>query len=83
MPPEAIDILQRALDLPVDTRAELNAQLLQTLEGDDGDVEAEWNAEIARRVAELDSGAVKTVPWEQARKQIRGKPHRTDRRSAG
>jgi putative addiction module component (TIGR02574 family) len=31
---------------------------------DDPDVEEAWRAEIERRVAELDSGAVETVPWE-------------------
>jgi len=31
---------------------------------DDPDIEEAWRAEIERRVAELDSGAVETVPWE-------------------
>ena len=36
----------------------------------DPDVEAAWDAEIIRRVGELDSGLVKTIPWSEARQQI-------------
>ena len=32
--------------------------------------EEEWNKEIAHRIAELDSGKVKPVPWAEARRQI-------------
>ena len=34
------------------------------------DVEAAWTREIARRVAELDAGMVKTVSWEEVRKEL-------------
>ena len=30
----------------------------------------EWDAEIARRIEELDSGKVKTIPWEEVRRLI-------------
>ena len=30
----------------------------------------EWNEEIAKRIAELDSGEVKPIPWDEARRQI-------------
>ena len=46
--------------------------------GDDPDsdalenVAAAWDAEILRRLAELDSGAVRPVPWAEARRLIRG-----------
>ena len=36
----------------------------------DEDSEAAWSAEIARRLGELDSGAVKPIPWEKARRMI-------------
>ncbi len=73
MPPEAIEILERALALPVEARVEIITRLLETLEGDDADVEAAWNAEIARRVAQLDAGEVTTIPWSEARELIRGR----------
>jgi putative addiction module component (TIGR02574 family) len=34
------------------------------------DVEAAWAAEIERRVREIDSGDVKTIPWEEVRAKL-------------
>ena len=36
----------------------------------DEGVEEEWNAEIARRIQELDSGKVKPIAWAEARRQV-------------
>jgi len=36
----------------------------------DKDAEAAWATEVNRRVAELDSGAVKTIPWAEARRRL-------------
>jgi len=36
----------------------------------DATAEQEWSREIARRIEELDSGKVKPIPWEEARRQI-------------
>jgi hypothetical protein len=45
--------------------------LLESLETDvDEDAEAAWAEEVGRRVKELDSGAVKTIPWAEARRLI-------------
>ena len=38
----------------------------------DEDAEAAWATEISRRVQELDSGAVRAVPWAEARRRIVG-----------
>ena len=40
-------------------------------EADDG-VDAAWDAEIKRRVAELDNGEVAAIPWPEARRMILG-----------
>jgi putative addiction module component (TIGR02574 family) len=32
--------------------------------------EEAWKHEIARRIAELDSGKVRPIPWEEALRQI-------------
>jgi hypothetical protein len=37
------------------------------------EVEAAWSDEIARRIADIDSGRVKTIPSEEAWKMIDGK----------
>jgi putative addiction module component (TIGR02574 family) len=36
----------------------------------DEGVESGWNEEISRRIAELDSGKGKTVPWDEVRRRI-------------
>jgi hypothetical protein len=36
------------------------------------EVEAAWGDEIARRIADIDSGRVKTIPAEEAERMIRG-----------
>ena len=52
-------------------RATLAGLLIESLEGEpDPDVEAAWAAEIERRVAELDAGTVKTIPWEEVRQRL-------------
>jgi len=33
--------------------------------------EEEWNREIKRRLAEIESGAVKTIPWEEVKAELR------------
>jgi putative addiction module component (TIGR02574 family) len=49
----------------------LAGSLLESLEDTlDPSAEEEWNQEIARRIAELDSGNVKPIPWAEARRQI-------------
>jgi putative addiction module component (TIGR02574 family) len=73
MEPDPVKLLEQALKLPPEVRAALAASLLGSLdEGTDEDVEAAWAAEIAKRVHELDSGAVTPVPWPEARRMILG-----------
>jgi len=36
----------------------------------DEDAEAAWANEVNRRVAELDSGTVKTFPWAEVRRRL-------------
>jgi putative addiction module component (TIGR02574 family) len=38
----------------------------------DEDAEAAWAKEIARRLEEVDSGKVATIPWAEARLRIPG-----------
>jgi putative addiction module component (TIGR02574 family) len=67
------NIMLEALQLSEAERLEVAEALYASLEGppDPGADEA-WSAEIQRRIAELDSGKVKTIPWEQARRTIAG-----------
>ena len=67
------EILKQALKLPEAARAALAGSLIDSLEDEvDEDAEQAWNAEIARRLDELNSGSATTVPWLQARRRIFG-----------
>jgi toxin ParE1/3/4 len=68
---DAAKLLEEALKLPVEARAALAGSLIVSLdEAVDENVEAAWADEIAQRVADLDSGKAKTIPWSKARRMI-------------
>ncbi len=70
---EAQKVLEDALSLPEAERVDLVASLLESLEGHpDAEHDAAWSSEISRRVDELESGSVDTVPWSEARRAILG-----------
>jgi putative addiction module component (TIGR02574 family) len=74
MKPDADSLLKEALKLPPEARAALAGCLLDSLEqGVDEDAEAAWQAEIERRLEELDSGKVKPISWLEARRRISGR----------
>jgi putative addiction module component (TIGR02574 family) len=65
------EVWKEAADLSEADRAALAGLLIESLEGEpDHDVEAAWAAEIERRVADLDSGRVQGIPWEQVRQRL-------------
>ena len=71
MTQEAAELLKKALSLPVAERADLAGSLIESLdETRDEAVEAAWDEEIARRIADVDSGKAKTVPWEEVREKL-------------
>jgi len=71
MDSEATKLLEEALKLPPEARAAIAGRLIESLdEHVDEDAEAAWAKEIARRIEEVDSGRVRTVPWAEARRRI-------------
>ena len=67
------DLLGQALELSRPDRATLARDLIASLDeplDPAQDVETAWFAEIERRVADLDAGVARTIPWDEARKQI-------------
>ena len=68
---DVAELLKEALALPTEVRAELAGSLLDSLDEtvDDG-VDAAWQREIARRMADLDSGKVKPIPWTEIRRRL-------------
>ncbi len=68
-PTEAV--LADALRLDAQSRAQLAAELLASLDGpSDPDSESAWQAEIERRVADLKAGKLKLEPWDQVKRRI-------------
>ena len=66
-------LFQQALKLPPEARAALAGSLIASLDDMvDEDAEVAWQATIERRITEIDSSAVKMVPWSVARKRILG-----------
>jgi putative addiction module component (TIGR02574 family) len=72
MTSKAKKLLDEALRLRPAEREALAGQLFDNLETDDPDAEAAWQAEIELRIAELDQGKVKPIPWAEARRLIFG-----------
>jgi len=71
MTQEAADLLKKALALPVSERADLAGSLIESLdETQDESVAAAWDEEVARRMADIDSGAVKPVSLAEARRRL-------------
>jgi putative addiction module component (TIGR02574 family) len=59
----AEDLLAEVLDLPINERAKIAAELLESLEAADHDVELAWAAEIERRVAAARAGELEGTDW--------------------
>ena len=71
MSPKSAELLKQALALSVQERADLAGQLIESLDtADSENVKAVWDAEIERRMAELDSGAVEPVSAEEAFRRL-------------
>jgi putative addiction module component (TIGR02574 family) len=73
---EAEELLDRALQLPADARAELAGRLLRSLDEEQEDFasaveyDAAWSEELRRRIEQIDDGTVEAIPWDEARRRI-------------
>jgi len=73
MSSQARKLLEDALKLPPEARAALAGSLIESLDETlDEDALAEWESEIAKRIAALDDGSAKPIPWSEARRSIVG-----------
>jgi putative addiction module component (TIGR02574 family) len=69
---DAQELLQKALGLPENERAEMAGNLIASLDRKiDPDVDAAWQEEIARRAHEVRSGKVKTIAWDEVERKGR------------
>jgi putative addiction module component (TIGR02574 family) len=71
---EVEHLVSEAMKLSAPERAELVERLLETVTSEDvridPAIDAAWLAEARRRSAELRSGAVEAVPWEEVERQL-------------
>ena len=67
----ARDLFDEAMRLEPQERATLIRLLIEALDADTEEgVEDAWRVEIEHRMAELDSGSVETIPWEEVRARL-------------
>lgn len=65
------EILNAALKLNDKEKAAIAASLLESLDPlMDDDVESAWQAEIQKRLHEVETGTVSLVPWSEVRKML-------------
>jgi len=71
MAKDVTTLFRDASELSERDRATLAGLLIESLEAEpESDVAAAWSAEIQRRVADIDSGKIKTIPWEEVRRRL-------------
>lgn len=71
------EILSLALELEVSERREVIAELMASLEDElDPELHPDWSEEILRRLQDVESGTVRTVPWSEVRAGLVNKSHR-------
>ena len=64
-------VLEDALDLEPNQRAQIARELIESLEDGDVDAEALWRAEISRRIDEIEAGTAELEDWDTVRKRLR------------
>jgi putative addiction module component (TIGR02574 family) len=70
MTQNAAQLLEQALQLPEDERADLAAHLLESLPDDAPDKDVDWNVELKNRLDEIDQGKVQPVPWSEVHARL-------------
>ncbi len=61
--PQANELLKQVLELPLDERAKMAAELLESLSDAEEGVEEAWASEIRNRVAALRAGELESTDW--------------------
>ena len=64
------ELYEQALALDESERATLANLILESLVPADPDAEEAWAKEIERRVKDLESGAIKTISWNEVRADL-------------
>lgn len=65
------ELFDEAISLPLEIRTKLVEKLLNSLNPSQKEIDKLWAKEAERRVKEIKSGKVKTIPGERVFKKIR------------
>lgn len=64
------ELIKEAISLPVEIRAQIIDKLLESLNPSQKEIDKLWAKEAEKRVEEIQSGKVKTIPGEEVFKKI-------------
>ena len=68
-----VEVLNEVLEWSPQERGEFAAKLIDSLEPTtEDDIAASWVSEVRLRAAEIDSGEVTLLSWEEVRQSMRG-----------
>ena len=65
------ELTERAKALSPEDRARLAEGLLASLDSSEEEVDAAWDAEIRKRIAEIENGTVQLIPGAEGFAQVR------------
>jgi len=73
MDQELKNVLDKALDMSQESRVFIAERLIDSLDAQmDHDVEAAWQQEIQKRIAQAERGEAEFVSWEDAKSRLQG-----------
>ena len=65
------ELVSIAESLPIDLKIELIDKLLESISPSEGEIDELWKVEVERRIDEVESGKVNTIPGEDVFARIR------------
>ena len=65
------ELINEAISLPVELRAQLIEKLLKSLNPLQDEIDRLWAIEAERRVAEIETGQVQTIPGEEVFEKLK------------
>jgi len=71
MTTQTMEIMEMADSLPIDIKIELVDRLLDSISPTQSEIDELWKIEVERRVDEVESGKVKTIPGDEVFAKIR------------
>lgn len=71
MASDTAELISMVESLPIDVRITLVDRILESLSPTEKEIDELWKAEVERRIEEVESGRVQTVPGEEVFAKIR------------